>query len=59
MSQNQPSTLAILCVEKLMAENIINFNNKMIDKFASRKESIMDFLDKIVNQVISQRMTFL
>lgn len=31
---------------KVMIENIINFNNKVTDKFASRKESTMDFLDK-------------
>ena len=29
-----------------MIENIINFNNKVTDKFASRKESIMEFFDK-------------
>jgi hypothetical protein len=29
-----------------MIENIININNKVIDKFASRKERIMDLLDK-------------
>jgi hypothetical protein len=29
-----------------MIENIINFNDEVIDKFASRKESRMHFIDK-------------
>lgn len=29
-----------------MIENIININNKVIDKFSSRKKIIMDILDK-------------
>jgi hypothetical protein len=45
MSQNRPSTFASKC-GKVMTENIINFNNKVTDKFASRKESIMNFFDK-------------
>jgi len=31
---------------KVMIENIININNKVIDKFSSRKKIIMDILDK-------------
>jgi hypothetical protein len=31
---------------KVMNENIMNINNKVIDKFASHKERIMDLLDK-------------
>jgi hypothetical protein len=31
---------------KIIIENIINFNGKMIDKFANCKERRMDFLYK-------------
>jgi hypothetical protein len=30
---------------KVMIQNIINFNNKVIDKFVSRKENITESLD--------------
>jgi hypothetical protein len=46
MSLDRLSALAMLRVEKVMIENIIDFNDKIIDKFANREEREMDFLYK-------------
>jgi hypothetical protein len=42
-SQDCLSGLATLSVEKVMTENIINFNDKAIDKSANHKGLAMDF----------------
>jgi hypothetical protein len=44
MSQDRLSALAMLSVEKVMTENIIDFTDKVIDKFAKHTERIMDVL---------------
>jgi hypothetical protein len=38
MSQDHSSALAMLSVENVMIENVINFGNKVTDKPANRKE---------------------
>jgi hypothetical protein len=54
MSKDRLSALAMLIMQKVMIENIINFDDKFIDKFAFCKESRMDFCTiKMVNEVIS------
>jgi hypothetical protein len=45
-SQDCLSALALLSVEKPMIENIINFNDKVTDKFASHKDRRIEFLYK-------------
>jgi hypothetical protein len=44
MSKDHLSALAMLIMEKVMIENIINFDEKVIDKFAFCKDRRMDFL---------------
>ena len=46
MSLDRLSALVMLRVEKVMIENIIDLNDKIIDKFANREERKMDFLYK-------------
>ena len=41
MSQDHLSALAMLNVEKVMIENIINFNDKVTDKSVNRKKSAL------------------
>jgi hypothetical protein len=54
VSQYHLSALAMSIMEKVVIENIINFGDKVIDKFAFCKERRMDFCTiKMVNEVIS------
>ena len=47
VSQDPLYTLAVLSVEKLtMIDNIINFNDKVIDKFTNHKEMRMEVVYK-------------
>lgn len=46
MTQERLAALAMLSTEKEMIENIINFNDKVINKFSSCKERRMDFMFK-------------
>jgi hypothetical protein len=44
VSQYHLSALAMSIMEKIVIEDIINFGDKVIDKFAFCKERRMDFL---------------
>ena len=46
MTQERLAALAMLSTEKEMIENIINFNDKVINKFSSCKERRMDLMFK-------------
>ena len=46
MTENRLSALAMLAVERKLLNNIKDFNNKVIDKFARLKNRRMDFLLK-------------
>ena len=46
MTEDRLSALAMLAVEKKLVNNIRDFNNKVIDKFAATKTRRMDFLYK-------------
>lgn len=47
MSQDHLSASDMLSVEKVMIENIININGKVLDKFANRKERRLAFFVQI------------
>lgn len=44
MAQERLTALAMLSIEKDFVRNISNFNDKVIDKFAQKKERRINFL---------------
>jgi hypothetical protein len=48
MGQSRLSALSMLSIEKTLVKNIANFNEKVIDHFAERKERRIDLKYKHV-----------
>lgn len=49
MDEDRLSALAMMSIEKEMTRKITDFNERIIERFASKKERRMDFMYKTVN----------